>query len=107
MNHDENCVFCKIAKGELPCRQVWSNDYCLAFHDLYPKAKTHVLIIPKHHINGIAALQPSDKQWAAEFMLGIAEVARELNLEHYYVRIHQGAESGQQVFHLHAHIMQQ
>lgn len=107
MKHDENCIFCKIARGQLPCREVWSNDDCLAFHDLYPKAKTHVLIIPKHHISGISELQSQDKDWAAEFMLGVAEVARALKLEHYYVRIHQGAESGQQVFHLHAHIMQQ
>ena len=63
MSHDENCVFCKIVKGQLPCREVWQNDYCLAFHDLYPKAKTHVLVIPKHHICGIADLQDKDKSW--------------------------------------------
>ena len=66
-----------------------------------------MLIIPKHHISGVADLQRADKGWAGELMIGIAEVARHLKLQHYYVRIHQGAESGQQVFHLHAHIMQQ
>lgn len=107
MRFDDHCVFCKIIKGELPCREVWQNEYCLAFHDLYPKANTHVLLVPKHHIDGIKSVQPGDKEWLGQFMLGIAEVAEALKLQHYYVRIHQGAESGQQIFHLHAHIMQQ
>lgn len=107
MTNDPNCIFCKIIAGDLPCTEVWQNDYCLAFHDLYPKAPTHVLVVPKHHISGIADMTEPDRSWAGEFMLGIAETARVLGLEHYYVRIHQGAESGQQIFHLHAHIMQQ
>lgn len=107
MTQDPNCIFCKIAAGILPCKEVWQSENLLAFHDLYPRASTHVLLIPKHHISGIADLKEGDKDWAGEFMLGIAEVARVLKLEHYYVRIHQGAESGQQIFHMHAHIMQQ
>jgi histidine triad (HIT) family protein len=102
----QHCVFCKIVAAQLPSKEVLQNEYWMAFYDLYPKAKTHVLIVPKHHVSGMAALTSDDKPWLAEFFLGINQVAQHLDLDHYYVRIHQGAMSGQEIFHLHAHIMQ-
>ena len=100
------CIFCKIVHHEIPCRLIWSDDNFMAFYDINPKAPIHFLVIPKHHIEQFSALKDSDRAWLADFMLAIKKAADILNLEHYKIVFNNGSGSGQEVFHLHAHVLQ-
>ncbi len=100
------CIFCKIVAGLVPATVVWSNEKFIAFYDIHPKAKIHVLIIPKHHIESLNHITDADSDWLGDYFLAIQEVAKALNLSHYQLRFHNGAGSGQEVFHLHAHLLQ-
>lgn len=101
-----DCIFCKIAAGEIPSTKVLEDDDFLAFHDLNAQAPIHVLVIPKQHIVSIA-----DEAGDAALLGGVLErarqVARQLDLEErgYRVVFNIGNEGGQAVPHLHAHVL--
>lgn len=103
-----NCLFCKIIAGELPSRRVYEDEDFVAFHDKYPKAKVHVLVVPKEHLAKLSDY-PDDEE--GERKLGalfrvVNRVATEvLGLEHYKVQVHVGEKGGQEIFHVHVHIM--
>ncbi|MBM4222569.1 MAG: HIT domain-containing protein [Gammaproteobacteria bacterium] len=101
-----DCIFCKIVGGLLPSKTVWSNEKFIAFWDIHPKAKVHILVIPKHHIPSFNDFTNDDQVWLGEYMIAIKSAAESLGLTHYQVRFHNGAASGQEIFHLHAHILQ-
>jgi len=103
---NDNCIFCKIAQGALSARIAWSDDYFMAFHDIHPKAPLHVLVIPKLHIRQLSDLTAQDSIWLGKYMLAINNTAKTLNLIHYKVQFNNGIESGQEIFHLHAHLLQ-
>ncbi|WP_456479118.1 histidine triad nucleotide-binding protein [Nautilia sp.] len=96
------CIFCKIVKGEIPSNKVLENDKFLAFHDINPVAPVHVLIIPKEHF-------PKFDETPAELMPEMAEfiksVAKELNITDYRLITNNGKNAGQEVFHLHIHLV--
>lgn len=102
----ENCIFCKIAAGEIPAAKVYEDDEIVIFKDIEPKAKIHLLCVPREHF---ASLAEADDRRAA--MLGrtfkkIGELKSMLGLsEGYRLVINQGANAGQTVFHLHIHIL--
>ncbi len=102
-----SCVFCGIASGEIPSDRVAEGDDYLAFRDLAPQAPTHVLVIPKRHIDGIATTELADADLLGRLMLVAAEIARREGIDEsgYRVVINQGAEGGQTVDHLHIHVM--
>lgn len=99
------CIFCKIIKGEIPCKKVFENEFVIAFHDIKPKAKTHVLIIPKSHIDEFSEIAQLSSDMIINCIKGVADVGKILGLDHYKVLINNGAGSGQEVFHLHIHLI--
>ena len=100
----EDCLFCKIIAGQLPATVVYDDTEVLAFADLAPKAPTHVLVVPKRHFADLAELA-GDRQAAGAVVAGIAAVAGALGLESYRTVFNTGAEAGQTVFHVHAHVL--
>jgi len=100
-----DCLFCKIAAGEIPSKKVYSDDKVYAFHDIAPKAPTHVLIIPRKHIGKLADVGEGDAAGIGEVVTRAAAIARELGLEHYRLVANNGEGAGQSVFHLHFHLL--
>ena len=101
----EDCIFCKIAKGEIPSAKVFENDKLVAFNDINPKAKTHILIVPKKHIESVKHLEEADKELIGELFLVAKKIAEEKNLQGYKLVINVGREGGQLVDHLHLHLL--
>ncbi len=100
------CIFCKIAAKEIPAKIALENEHVVAFHDLNPQAPTHVLVIPKKHIVGIAESTPEDGAILGEVLLAGRQVASELQLaDGYRLVINNGPNAGQSVFHLHLHVL--
>ncbi|MFN3180131.1 MAG: histidine triad nucleotide-binding protein [Thermus caldifontis] len=101
------CVFCRIIAGELPSRKVYEDAGFVAFHDIRPKAPVHVLVVPKEHIEKLSDYPDTEE---GERKLGALfrtanRVARSLGLEGYKVQVHVGEKGGQEVFHVHVHVM--
>ena len=98
------CIFCKIVNKELPNNTVHENEDFLAFHDLYPKAPVHVLIIPKKHIENFHSTDPETMAKMTSF---IQEVAEKVGVDKtgYRLVTNNGADGGQEVFHLHFHLL--
>lgn len=101
-----DCLFCKIAEGEIPSNKAYEDDKILAFHDLEPQAPVHVLIIPKKHIASTDDIQEEDQELLGYMMGKIKEIAADLGLENgYRVVINCGADGLQTVKHLHLHLL--
>ncbi len=101
-----DCIFCKIAAGEIPSNKVYEDDQVLAFYDLNPMAKVHVLVIPKMHIANMMEINETNSAVVAHIFEVIAKLAKELNLEKGFRVISNCNEyAGQTVFHLHYHIL--
>lgn len=101
-----DCLFCRIVDGEIPATVVHETDHVLAFRDIAPQAPTHVVVIPKAHHADIAALAAADPGLTAEVMAAAAEVARTEGLDQgFRVVLNTGADGGQTVFHVHAHVL--
>ena len=100
-----DCLFCKIIEGEIPCDKVYEDDDVFAFNDIHPKAPTHVLVIPKAHIPTLADVD--NPILLGTLMSKVNYIANDvLNLEAGYrivINVREGG--GQEVFHLHAHIL--
>ena len=102
----QDCIFCKIASGEIPSTKVYEDDLCVAFNDLNPMAKVHVLIIPKEHIGCVNCVNDSNSAVIAHIFETIPKIAKDLGLsDGYRVVTNCGAHAGQSVFHLHFHIL--
>ena len=102
-----DCIFCKIAAGEIPSSKVFEDELCMAFNDLHPQAPTHILIIPREHVDSLASASESDKALLGHLQLVAAEIAREKGFSEngYRVVINTNADGGQTVFHLHLHLL--
>jgi histidine triad (HIT) family protein len=100
-----DCLFCKISAGTIPSREAYSDDRVYAFHDIAPKAPTHILVIPRKHIARLADAAPDDRELVGEVVARAATIARELGLEHYRLVANNGEGAGQTVFHLHFHLL--
>ena len=103
----EDCLFCKIIKGEIPSTKVYEDDNFFAFKDIAPVAPVLVLVIPKKHVASIAALTEDDADVAGKMLFAIQKVAQELGLDKdgYRVIFNTGEKAGQTVHHMHAHIL--
>ena len=101
------CIFCGIAKGEVPARTVLETDDVIAFHDLDPKAPTHVLVIPRRHLDSIDAMAAGDEALIGRVFAAAKEVARLEGLTDggYRLVTNVGANAGQTVPHLHVHVL--
>jgi len=100
-----DCLFCKIAAGELPANVVHEDEHIIAFHDIDPKADTHVLVIPKKHIVNLNDLTADDEAVMSHLMFSIPKIAKDLGLEGYRTITNTGSLGGQVVFHMHFHIL--
>ena len=102
-----DCLFCKIAAGEIPSKKVYEDDQVLAFYDINPMAKVHVLVIPKAHIDSVAAVTEENADVVAHIFTVIPKIARELGLTEGGCRVvsNCGEYAGQSVKHLHFHIL--
>ncbi len=102
-----DCIFCKIAAGEIPVTPVLETDDLIAFHDLNPQAPVHVLVIPKEHIANIAAAEESHGLLLGTLMRAASEVARKTGVADSGFRVvaNVGKDGGQSVDHLHLHVL--
>lgn len=100
-----DCLFCKIAAGEIPSGKVYEDVVCFAFNDIAPQAPTHFLVIPKAHIGSVSELDGENSTVAAHIFEVIAKLAKELGLESYRVVSNIGEQAGQSVKHLHFHVL--
>ena len=100
----ENCIFCKIGTGEIPSEYVFESKNTFVIKDLHPKAKIHLLVIPKKHYDKFDAVD--DKELVSELFSTVQAVTRKLGIEdNYRLVINNGKGAGQEVFHLHIHIL--
>ena len=101
------CIFCQIAAGELPAEIVYETDDVLAFRDLNPVAPTHVLIIPRQHIQAPSALDAATAPVMGEIFLAAGQVAAQIGLTErgYRLVMNEGRDGGQSVFHMHLHLL--
>ncbi len=103
----DECLFCKIIKGEIPSKKVFENESVYAFEDIAPAAPVHVLVIPKKHISSAAALSPEDADLLWKLFSAVNEVARIKGIDKsgYRVVTNVGKDAGQSVFHMHLHVL--
>lgn len=100
-----DCIFCKIAAGQLPCSTVYEDDEVLALHDIHPFARVHFMIIPKAHIVSLADCTPEHERLLGKIMLLAPRLAKEQGLDTgFKTLINTGRGGGQEVFHLHVHV---
>lgn len=103
---DGNCVFCRIIKGEIPAAKVYEDEKMVVFKDLEPKAKVHLLAVPKTHFKLLAEMGESEAELLGCMLKKIPQIAAENGCENgYRLIINQGDDAGQTVFHLHIHIL--
>lgn len=101
-----DCIFCKIANGEIPSRKAYEDDTVLAFYDLDPQAPTHVLIIPKQHIQSVAQITAENSAVVAHIFEVAAKLSAELGLKDgFRIVSNCGESAGQSVLHLHFHLL--
>ena len=100
-----DCLFCKIAAGEIPSNKVYEDEVCYAFHDIAPQAPTHFLVIPKAHIGSVSEITEDNSGVAAHIFEVIAKLSKELGLDSYRVVSNIGEQAGQSVPHLHFHVL--
>lgn len=102
----DDCLFCKIARGEIPSRQVYEDDEIFAFHDINPARPVHLLVIPKRHITSLATVGDSDVPVLGRMLAVANKLASENGSpDGFRVIINNGRVGGQEVAHLHAHIV--
>ncbi len=100
---DNNCIFCKIIKGDFNTEFVYENEYVVVFKDINPKAPVHLLVVPRVHVESLNELE--DKKLMSELLCAVKETTKKIGLKSYKTLINTGKEAGQEVFHLHIHIL--
>jgi histidine triad (HIT) family protein len=103
----EDCIFCKIADSRIPSQKVFEDDLCVAFNDLDPQAPTHILIIPKDHLDSLDKAVETEKSVLGHLLLTAAEIARSRGFaeDGYRTVINTNKDGGQTVYHLHVHLL--
>ena len=110
MNHDPNCLFCKIIAGKIPSKKLYEDDDCLAFNDIAPAAPIHFLMIPKKHIAMLAEVTLEDTELLGKMMVLAPKIALQAGARSgkaggFKVLINNGADGGQEVYHMHMHVL--
>ena len=98
-----DCIFCKIINGDFGTEFVYENKAAVVFKDINPKADTHLLVVPRYHVETLNDL--NDKDLLGELMMTVKSVTKNLGIQSYKTVINTGKEAGQEVFHLHIHIL--
>lgn len=101
-----DCIFCRIVAGEIPAEIVYQDEQVLVFRDINPRARVHLLLIPKLHIESLNDLRPEHDALIAQMMQRLPTLAREQGLDNgFRTIINTGKGGGQEVFHLHIHLL--
>ncbi len=101
-----DCLFCKIARGEIPCRKVYEDDEVLAFHDINPVAPVHFMLVPKLHLATLADAGDVHAELLGKMLLLAPRLAKEQGLDNgFRTVINTGKGGGQEIFHLHIHVI--
>ena len=98
-----DCIFCKIINGDFGTEFVLENEYAVVFNDINPKAPVHMLVVPRVHAASLNEVE--DKNLLGELMMTVKQAAAKAGLKAYKTLINTGKEAGQEVFHLHIHVM--
>jgi histidine triad (HIT) family protein len=103
----ENCIFCKIIKGEIPSKKIYEDDKVYAFYDINPEAPVHFLVIPKEHIESANSLNEGNSEIISQIFLAINKIVSELGIdkEGYRIVNNTGKDGGQTVPHIHFHVL--
>lgn len=100
-----DCLFCKFASKEIPVDPVFENDRYFVLNDIHPKAKTHMLIIPKEHVSTISDLSDSQETLVGGMFLLARDLAKERGISGYKLQFNVGADGGQEIMHIHLHFL--
>ena len=98
-----DCIFCKIINGDFGTEFIYENSSAVVFKDINPQAETHLLVVPRLHVETLNEL--NDKDLLGELMMTVKTVTEKLGIKSYKTLINTGKEAGQEVFHLHIHIL--
>lgn len=103
----EDCIFCKIIKGEIPSEKVYEDDEILAFKDIHPVAPIHILIIPKKHITTLMDIEETDTKVMGKIIQATKKIATQLGIEEKGFRLIANCkqDGGQEVMHVHFHLL--
>lgn len=103
----DDCIFCKIIKGEIPSEKIYEDEDILAFKDINPATPIHVLVIPKKHISTLMEIEQEDSELMTKIMRAIQKVAKQLGVDKSGFRLiaNCGPDSGQEVMHIHFHLL--
>jgi len=100
-----DCLFCKIVNKVVDAEIVYEDDVCVAFNDINPKARVHVLIVPRKHISTIADMEEGDEVIIGHLVKVAKQIAQEQKCKGYKLLFNVGREAGQIIFHIHLHLM--
>ncbi len=101
----EDCLFCNIIAKEIPSDMVYEGSQAVAFKDINPKAKHHILIVPKRHIDSVMTMEKDDQELMGHLIWDAKKIADELGLEGYQLKFNCGEKGGQEIFHVHLHLL--
>ncbi len=106
----DNCLFCKIVEGSIPCTKVYEDDDFLAFNDINPAAPVHILVVPKQHVHSLQTIHAEDAVWLGKMLALAPEIARLGGCRPgheggFRVVINSGLDGGQEINHLHMHVL--
>jgi histidine triad (HIT) family protein len=103
---DENCIFCRIVSGQIPSTKIYEDDQIIVFNDIHPKAPIHLLVVPKEHVESLFTAGPQHEALLGKMLLLAPRLARDQGSANgFRVVINNGPGGGQEVFHLHMHIV--
>lgn len=100
-----DCLFCKIAAKEIPSTIRYEDERCVGFNDITPKDATHILIVPREHIDSVANSTEEQEPLLGHLITTGKKLAQKLNLSGYKLQFNVGKEGGQEVFHIHLHLI--
>ncbi len=100
-----DCLFCKMATGEVPTQKIYEDNHIFVIKDIHPKAKVHLLVIPKRHIESLNDLNEAHAPLLGYIMTSLKNFAKEQGLDSFRTLINTGKGSGQEIFHLHLHLL--
>ncbi len=107
MRYDDNCLFCKIMRGEVPSDRVYEDSFCYAFRDIHPQAPTHILVVPRAHLVNVTEINRENGDLIGHVFSAISKIAYREGIaeEGFRVIANSGPHAGQTVPHLHFHVL--
>jgi histidine triad (HIT) family protein len=100
-----DCLFCRIAAGEIPAQKLYEDEDAIAFQDIQPQAPVHVVLIPRKHIASLAHLSPGDERLIGHMHVVAKKLAEEKGLDGFRTVVNTGNDGGQTIHHLHMHLL--